>query len=119
MLTSRFYIMKAISLQTYRFTSKALIYAVLISTFWVNSVPYLYLLSDSDVDIVSMYDPFDKETVKEEKEKEEKINGKVQIHPYKIIDLALIVKRKSQHAIRFQSLHDPDIQTPPPEWHLS
>lgn len=89
---------------------------VLIGTFLTNSIFYYGLLCNSEIEMTELIDFGDKESEKEEEKKEENKDNKIPIISNYGKSKSFILLAKAQSTLRSETLHHPEILTPPPEF---
>ena len=97
-----------------RVSLNALVFAVFIGLFWTNVALHLNGFLDFESEAFEMYDPFDSET-EEEKKNEEVKDDKIPMAHRKLKLIYPIQKITPFLTEPSQSLHHPEISTPPPE----
>ena len=100
----------------YRKVLNVILLTCLIGVFITNSIFYYDFLSGSNSDYTELYEFGDKESEKEEEKKEEKSDDKIRLFNNYCQNQSLKILAKTQGIVGFETLHHPDILTPPPEF---
>lgn len=80
-----------------------------------NFLPYYGILTDVQWELVELAHPFDSESEKEEKTNEKELDDKLQMLAYLLEFSSSNHYLNSDDGIAYQSVHHPEVDTPPPE----